>query len=70
MNQKINYTEAFDELQKIVSEIEQGEISIDVLSEKVSRAAELIKICKLKISTTEDNVKSILKALEDTGKED
>ena len=64
MSEKINYTEAFEELQAIVSEIEQGEISVDDLSEKVKRAAHLIKICKLKLTTTEEDVNKILKELD------
>ncbi len=63
MSNKINYTEAFDELQTIVSEIEQGEITVDELSEKVKRATELIKICKTKLSSTEEDVNKILKEL-------
>ena len=35
MKEEIKYTEAFEELQQIVSEIEQGEISVDELSEKL-----------------------------------
>lgn len=61
---KISYTEAFEELQLIVSEIEQGEISVDDLSDKVKRAAQLIKICKTKLNTTEEDVSKILKELE------
>ena len=49
MNDKPNYTGAFEELQEIVSEIEQGEISVDELAAKVKRAALLIKICKDKL---------------------
>lgn len=64
MSEKISYTEAFEELQLIVSEIEQGEISVDDLSAKVKRAALLIKICKTKLSTTEEDVSKILKELE------
>jgi exodeoxyribonuclease VII small subunit len=60
MEKKISYTEAISELELIVSEIEQGEISIDTLSEKVKRAAELIKICKTKLTSTEDDVNKIL----------
>ena len=63
MSDKMNYTESFQELQKIVSEIEQGEISVDELSEKVKRAALLIKICKTKLTTTEEDVNKILKEL-------
>jgi exodeoxyribonuclease VII small subunit len=65
----MNYTEAFDELQTIVSEIEKGEISVDELSEKVKRAAQLIKICRLKLTTTEEDVNKILKEL-DTASDD
>ena len=63
MSANENYTEAFEELQTIVSEIEQGAISVDELSEKVKRAAQLIKICKSKLTTTEEDVNKILKEL-------
>ena len=59
-----NYTEAFEELQEIVSEIEGGDISVDQLSDKVKRAALLIKICKDKLTATEGDVNQILKELE------
>jgi exodeoxyribonuclease VII small subunit len=59
-----DYTEAFGELQQIVAEIEDGQISVDELSEKVKRAAVLIKICKRKLSATEEDVSRILKELE------
>jgi exodeoxyribonuclease VII small subunit len=62
----IGYTEAFEELNQIVSDIEQGEISVDELSQKVKRAAELIKVCKKKLTTTEEDVSTILKELEST----
>jgi len=64
MSDKITYTDAFSELQTIVSEIEKGEISVDELSEKVKKAAALIKICKQTLSTTEEDVNKILKDLE------
>jgi exodeoxyribonuclease VII small subunit len=64
MSKEPNYTEAFEELQEIVLEIEQVEISVDELSEKVKRAAVLIKICKAKLTSTEEGVAGILKELE------
>ncbi len=67
MNETTNYREAFEELQLIVSEIENGEISVDELSEKVKRATQLIRICKLKLSSTEEDVNRILKDLEASG---
>ena len=70
MIEKVNYKEAFEELQKIVSEIEQGEISVDELADKVKRAAQLIKICKTKLTTTEEDVNKILKELDSASKDD
>jgi len=65
MSKEIKYTEAFEELQQIVADIEDGEISVDELSIKVKRASELIKICKTKLVSTEEDVNQILKELED-----
>ena len=64
MNNEPDYTEAYQELLNIVSEIEGGEISVDELSGKVKRAALLIKICRQKLSSTEEEVNQILKELE------
>lgn len=65
MSEEIKYTEAFEELQQIVADIEDGEISVDELSLKVKRASELIKICKTKLTSTEEDVNQILKELEE-----
>ncbi len=65
MSKKNNtYTEAFAELQQLVSEIEQGDISVDVLAEKVQRAAKLIALCKEKLQHTEADVEKILRELD------
>jgi exodeoxyribonuclease VII small subunit len=60
----ISYDKAFEELQQIVHDMEEGEIGVDELSIKVKRASELIKICKAKLTSTEDDVNEILKDLE------
>ncbi|HNS42603.1 MAG TPA: exodeoxyribonuclease VII small subunit [Taishania sp.] len=65
MTEEIKYTEAFEELQTIVADLEDGEISVDELSIKIKRASELIKICKKKLVTTEEDVNQILKELEE-----
>lgn len=64
MSQEITYTEAFEELQQIVNEIESGEISVDELSQKVKRAASLIKICQDKLILTEKDVHTLLTEVE------
>jgi exodeoxyribonuclease VII small subunit len=64
MSKEQTYSDAFAELQQIVADIEDGEISVDELSEKVKRASELITICKKKLTSTEEDVNQILKELE------
>ena len=63
MSKEIKYTEAYEELQEIVADIEEGEISVDELSKKVKRATELIRICKSKLTETEGDVNKILEEL-------
>ena len=65
-----NYAQSFEELQRIVSEMETGNIGIDELALKVKRAAELISICKAKLKSTELDVQKILSELADTNEED
>lgn len=65
LNLPTSYEQVFNELQKIVSEIEQGDITIDLLLPKVQRAAELIKYCRDKLRNTEEEVSKIIKQLED-----
>lgn len=63
MSKEIAYDAAFKELQQIVSDMEEGEIGVDELSLKVKRASELIKICKEKLSSTEEDVSKILQGM-------
>ena len=70
MTKTLNYSQTFEELQEIVSEIEKGEISVDELAGKVKRAVILIRICKEKLTATERDVNEILKELEPGGRND
>lgn len=65
MKKKLTYTDAFSELQEIVSEMENSENGIDLLESKVKRASELLKICREKLYTTEKNVEEVLKEIRD-----
>ncbi len=65
MEKKTTYTEAFEELQQIVAEMEEGETGIDELAAKVKRAAELIRLCKKKLQETETDVQQILDELDE-----
>lgn len=56
----MNYTDAFQELQQIVREMENADVSVDELSEKIKRCLSLIKICKDKLSKTEVEISKIM----------
>jgi exodeoxyribonuclease VII small subunit len=62
--EKLNYSEAMAELEQLVRDMEFGDISVDELSEKVKRSAFLIKFCKSRLKSTEEDVESILKDME------
>lgn len=64
MDKEVNYSEALRELEEIVAGIEEGKVTIDVLSEKVKRASYLISLCKSKLTSTEEDVKKILEEME------
>ena len=65
MGKKITYTEAFTELQEIVTEIENEEIGIDLLESRIKRASELLKICRDKLYKTEKSVTDIFREIKE-----
>lgn len=54
------YAAACGELETILRDIESGEIDLDVLSEKVERAAALLAICRQKLAATETKVRKVV----------
>ena len=63
---QITYSDAITELEAIVKQLENEEIDVDILAEKVKRASYLIKLCKTKLRSTEDEVKKVLEDIEKT----
>ncbi|MFZ9981271.1 MAG: exodeoxyribonuclease VII small subunit [Cyclobacteriaceae bacterium] len=51
------FQEAFDSLRKLVDEIEQDQISLDQLTEKVEQAKMLSDFCSKKLRGIEDEVR-------------
>jgi len=64
MSKKLTYSAALEELENIIQEIENEEISIDDLSVKVKRASSLLKFCKEKLRSTEGDINAILEEIE------
>ena len=64
MDPQTTYESAFKELQQIAREIETESVSVDVLADKVKRAAELISFCQNKLRSTELEVGKIIEQME------
>ena len=64
-SKQLTYSTALTKLEQIISEIESDSIDVDILTEKVKRAAYLIKFCKEKLRNTEEEVKWVLSDIED-----
>lgn len=60
MEKNLTYEVAYQELAAIAREIESESVSVDVLAEKVKRAAELITYCQTKLRSTEAEVNKII----------
>lgn len=60
MKKTINYEDAVQELEQIVRQMENDELNIDVLCEKLKRAQTLIKMCQDKLTKTDEEIKKLL----------
>ena len=56
----MKYEEAMRQLQEIVRKMENDELDIDQMSDQLKRAQELIKLCKDKLTKTDEEIKKIL----------
>jgi len=64
-NKKISYSEAMTEIEEILEKIENEELDVDELADKVKRVSVLLKTCKDKLTKTNEQVEQILKEMED-----
>jgi exodeoxyribonuclease VII small subunit len=59
----MTYERAYEELEAIMQELQEDKISVDELTTKVKRAAELITFCNDMLRSTETEVNKIVKKL-------
>ena len=63
--QKIPYTEAVAELETILAQLEQSsEVNMDVISEKVKRAAVLMEVCKKQLHELDVELEKMMNDLD------
>ena len=65
-DEKISYADAVAELEAIAVELEQPDVDVDVLADRVARAAQLITLCRDRIASTRLDVERVVAGLEET----
>jgi len=60
----LSYKDAITEIDEILSQLENNELDVDELSEKVKRVSQLVTLCKEKLHHTEQEVDKILKEMD------
>lgn len=63
-NEEKTYKQAYQELQNILKDLENNETDVDVLSEKLEQANELIEYCKQRLAKIEVDVDKLIKEIE------
>jgi exodeoxyribonuclease VII small subunit len=61
---EISYTDALAELERILDELDGDEVDVDVLGARVKRAAELLRLCRDRISGARFEVEQVVAELE------
>lgn len=56
----LTYSKAYNDLSKLVDQIEDDKIQLDTLAEKVKQAKDLIDFCETKLRTIDKDVKTAL----------
>lgn len=59
MDKNLTYEKAMEELEQIVSKIEEGKMNVDFLAENLKRAKDLVAFCKKKLTSVDDEVSKI-----------
>jgi exodeoxyribonuclease VII small subunit len=62
--EEIGYANALAELDEILQELDGDEVDVDVLGQRVRRAAELLRICRDRITNARFEVEQVVAELE------
>ena len=56
----MKYEEALGKLEAIVDKMERGDMDIDAMASELKKAQGLIKVCKDKLTHTDEEIKKML----------
>lgn len=69
MEQGLKYEEAMRQLEEIVRKMESDQLDIDSLTQELRRAKALVKLCKDKLTKTDEEISKLLEGSDDPGQE-
>lgn len=64
-DKNMTYTQAITELEEIVKKMQSPECSIDNLSQYTVRSLQLLKVCKAKLTQTDEELRKVLAEMSD-----
>lgn len=56
----INYETALKQLEETVEKMERGEMTLDAMGKEIKNAQQLIRLCKDKLTKTEEEINAII----------
>lgn len=59
-----SYSQSLAELEKILNELRSDQCDVDTLASRTKRAVELLKFCRQRLTTTEEELRDILSSLQ------
>lgn len=59
---EMKYEDAMRQIEEIVEKLENNELDIDTMGEQLKTAQKLIKLCKDKLTKTDNEIKKILES--------
>jgi exodeoxyribonuclease VII small subunit len=61
---EIGYAEALEELESILESLEEDDVDVDELAERVQRASELIELCRERIGKAKLRIEEVVSAVD------
>jgi exodeoxyribonuclease VII small subunit len=67
---EIGYAEALEELESILESLEDDDVDVDELAERVQRASELIELCRERIGKAKLCIEEVVSSVNEVGHKD
>ena len=63
MTDELSYSEALEELEQLLDDLEGADTDVDVLAERVARGVELVRFCRARLEVVATDVDAVVSEL-------